>query len=431
MVKLPKTLHLGHGALCTLFLFLPRYASAQNLTDSQVSDVESRLAEGATHPWELGTRAQALLEHNAQAFSVFSLTIPSTSVPSNTSSALAPVFSIAKGVVNNRTASNGNITGPQPLVADDSAADPASIGPAVLLANWTNQGDGVDYAGAALDQLNFLYEKVPKTSDGAISHRTGEVQLWSDFVYMVPPFLAYYGLLTNNQSLITDAYTQIKLYRNYLRDTSADNLWAHIVLGTNPDGVANDPGHWSTGNAWAAAGMLRVLATIQSSPFASDMSSEQDDLADWVFEIQTAMYPHLNTTTNLFFNYADEMNTFPDAASTALLASTVYRLSLLRGVHHFLPDAEKCRETLFSSNSSGLVHFSSDGWLTPVVNPNSFGDEGSDSPESEAFILELQAAWTDWVNDGSQGANGALRFGSVHGVTVVLAALSVSWMLLF
>lgn len=63
-------------------------------------------------------------------------------------------------------------------MTDDSAADPASIGPAVLLANWTNLGDGVDYAGAALDQLNFLYEKVPKTSDGAISHRTGEVQLW-------------------------------------------------------------------------------------------------------------------------------------------------------------------------------------------------------------------------------------------------------------
>ncbi|KAJ3783584.1 Six-hairpin glycosidase [Lentinula aff. detonsa] len=430
MVKLPTRVYLGHRTLCTLLLLLQDVASAQNLTNSQISDVEMRLAEGATHPWELGTRAQALLEHDVQAFSVFSLIIPSTSVPSNTSSAIAPVFSIAKGVVNNRTASNGNITGPQPLVADDSAADPASIGTAVLLANWTNLGDGVDYAGAALDQLNFLYEKVPKTSDGAISHRTGEVQLWSDFVYMVPPFIAYYGLLTNNQSLITDAYTQIKLYRNYLRDTSAGNLWAHIVLGTNPSGVANDPGHWSTGNAWAAAGMLRVLATIQSSPFASDMSSEQDDLADWVFEIQTAMYPHLDTSSNLFFNYADEMNTFSDAASTALLASTVYRLSLLRGVHHYLPDAEKCRQSLFSSNSSGLVHFSSDGWLTPVVNPDSFGDEGSDSPESQAFILELQAAWTDWVNDGSQGANGASRSDSVNEATIVVAALSVFWMLL-
>jgi hypothetical protein len=53
----------------------------------------------------------------------------------------------------------------------------------VLLANWTGQGqgDGLDYAGAAQDQLNFLFQNVPKTSDGAISHRTEQVQLWSVF----------------------------------------------------------------------------------------------------------------------------------------------------------------------------------------------------------------------------------------------------------
>ena len=49
----------------------------------------------------------------------------------------------------------------------------------VLLANWTNQDAGqIDYAGAATDQLNFLFQDVPKTVDGAISHRVSEVQLW-------------------------------------------------------------------------------------------------------------------------------------------------------------------------------------------------------------------------------------------------------------
>jgi hypothetical protein len=60
---------------------------------------------------------------------------------------------------------------------DGSAADPASIGVAVLLANWTGQA-GEDYADAAKDQLEFLQFSVPKTSDGAISHRVSEVQLW-------------------------------------------------------------------------------------------------------------------------------------------------------------------------------------------------------------------------------------------------------------
>ena len=60
---------------------------------------------------------------------------------------------------------------------------------------------------------------------------------------MVPPFLAYYGITTGNQSMLQEAYNQVKLYRNYLRDDSAGGLWQHIVLGAN----GTDQGHWSTG----------------------------------------------------------------------------------------------------------------------------------------------------------------------------------------
>lgn len=74
---------------------------------------------------------------------------------------------------------------------EGSAADPASLGTVVLLANWTGQGhsDGLDYAGAATDQLDYLFEDVPKTHDGAISHRTEQVQLWSVFVQLSQRFV--------------------------------------------------------------------------------------------------------------------------------------------------------------------------------------------------------------------------------------------------
>lgn len=49
------------------------------------------------------------------------------------------------------------------------------------------------------------------------------------------------------------------------------------------------------------------------------------------------------------------------------------------------------------------------GWLTPVVNPDSYGAEGSESPEGQAFVVEMHSAWRDWVADGSKGANGAKR----------------------
>ncbi|KAG7097619.1 hypothetical protein E1B28_004952 [Marasmius oreades] len=416
----------------TLVLFLVAATFAQDLTETQISNVKARLAEGAKASWELGTRAEALLEHDASDFSVFHSPLPpSQSIPSNTQSGLTPVLSIAKNVVSNRASSNQNVVGPQPLMADGSAADPASIGVAVLLANWTKQGGG-DYAGAAKDQLDFLYQKVPKASNGAISHRTEDVQLWSDYVYMVPPFLAFYGALSQNKSLMSDAYTQIKLYRDTLRDTKANNLWKHIVLPSGGGGKP-DNGHWSTGNAWAAAGMIRVLATIQNSQFTNDFKNERDDLSNWISEIHGGMYSHLDSTS-IFTNYADvsasSSGSFHDGSGTALLASTVYRLSLLRGVHRYLPSAENSRKALFASSSNGsLEHFTSDGWLTPVVNPHAFGEQGAHSPEGQAFVLEMRAAWKEWVEDGSKGANSAratdVTFGLGWGNVVVVLAVTM------
>ncbi|KIM74461.1 hypothetical protein PILCRDRAFT_702405 [Piloderma croceum F 1598] len=452
---------------------------AESLSDADISLVEDRLAEGAQaseerapghfpsvylltvltallssyfFSWELGTRSQALLELNAKSYSVLSdnpLPPPST-IATNLGDAMSTVLGIAKSVVSNRSVSNGGKIGPQPLMNDSAAGDPASLGMVVLLANWTGQQrtDGLDYAGAAQDQLDFLFQDVPQTSDGAISHRTDQLQLWSDFVYMAPPFLAYFGMISQNQTLLSEAYNQISLYRNYLRDSSANNLWKHIVLGT---GV--DEGHWATGNGWAAAGILRVLGTIQNSKYAKSMMSEQKDLANWVKEIQDGMYGVLDSNW-LFKNYPDQnlsATNFYDASSTAIMASTVYRMALMSNVHTHVPLAEKSRLTLsaLSSNASSsdstsqsttatnstisrttsttsapsststspstldsagpLQHFTSSGWLTPVVDPYMISEQGTTSPEGEAFVLEMTAAWKDWVAAGSPGANGCLR----------------------
>ncbi|GLB43044.1 putative glycosyl hydrolase family 88 [Lyophyllum shimeji] len=413
--------------------------------------INARLADGAKASWELGTRLQAILALSAPAYSVLTPHTPlppPPSIPDPLSAPLAPFFSITRSVVANRTQSNANATGAQPLIQDGSAADPASIGFAVLLANWTGQAqrDGLDYAGAARDQLDFLLNKVPRTGDGAISHRVSQVQLWSDFVYMVPPFLAYYGVITQNRSLLVQAHDQIRLYRSYLRDPSANNLWKHVLLGTS----GNDEGHWSTGNAWAAAGMLRVLGTLRSSPYAPTLKAQQSDLASWVSEIHSAMYPHLDPASSLFPNYASQPpgapGNFLDAASTALLAATVYRLAMLRGTHTYLPAAERCRRALYAASSSspsssssassssssnstasGLEHFDPDGWLAPVVNPHAYREQGSQSPEAQAFVVEMQAAWRDWVADGSKGANAAARGmrGGVRWVAVVVGVAVV------
>jgi rhamnogalacturonyl hydrolase YesR len=105
----------------------------------------------------------------------------------------------------------------------------------------------------------------------------------------VPPFLAYFGVATSDQSYLSEAYNQIKLYRNHLKSDSG--AWKHIVLG---DG--QDPGLWNTGNGWAAYGSLRVLATMQNSEWAGEFTSEMGDLTAWVQEIVGAAFQKIKVS---------------------------------------------------------------------------------------------------------------------------------------
>ena len=131
--------------------------------------------------WELGTRAEALLELSVPSFSVLtpSLRCPHpSSLHASVNASLADVYTIARNAVAALPPPPSNGTGQPLFLGDFSAGDPASVGVAVLIANWTRLG-GEDYAGAATAQVEYLFgPDVPKTSDGAISHRVSQLQLW-------------------------------------------------------------------------------------------------------------------------------------------------------------------------------------------------------------------------------------------------------------
>jgi hypothetical protein len=155
-----------------------------------------------------------------------------------------------------------------------------------------------------------------------------------------------------------------------------------------------------------------------------------------VFVDESTYLCTLQQPNGLFKNYADMPtgnSSFDDASSSALLAATVYRLALLTGNKKFVPEAECTRATIFATNGStasaafspssssatahppspsstsgafvNTPHFTSDGWLSPVVNPLNVAVDGAMSPEGEAFVLMLHAAWRDWSVAGSPGAH--------------------------
>lgn len=64
-------------------------------------------------------------------------------------------------------------------------------------------------------------------------------------------------------------------------------------------------------------------------------------------------------------------------------------------------------------------------WLTPVANPYSYSHQGTESPEGQAFVVEMQAAWGDWVAQGSPGANHGVRLRVGSWVTLVAGCVGL------
>ena len=133
--------------------------------------------------------------------------------------------------------------------------------------------------GSSMFPFQLLY-KAPRTSTGAISHRIDSKQYWyailrsftrfsalishqtcvcrADGVYMGFPFIAAYGAVTNNQTLLQIAYDNCRLYRDaLLQDGPTGKLWAHIYSDDNKTFV--DPGLWATGEGISRGGDWKIF----------------------------------------------------------------------------------------------------------------------------------------------------------------------------
>lgn len=156
---------------------------------------------------------------------------------------------------------------------------------AAFIAREINSTQGY-FIAAAQDQLNYTLKGVPRAPSGAISQRTRAVALWADAMYMMPPFLAAYGLYTENSTLLQMAYDQIGLYRQALQYQSGPGkgLWGHIVSVVNGTSKWQDDNAWTTGEGWVTAGMLRTLASIAQSPFSEQMETQKANLVAWTKE---------------------------------------------------------------------------------------------------------------------------------------------------
>ncbi|GHJ87828.1 hypothetical protein NliqN6_4230 [Naganishia liquefaciens] len=373
----------------------------QPLDEGLLEEVVRHGVELSKGSWEIGTLFQARLEYDHPGLTPFGNEknlIP----PRSLLDLPALVLHVAKDTLNARPTSDDFPAGKgQVLCRDDAAGDPASLGIACLLFALAEEGDvasggserlvvrDVSMLQAVRLEAEFLEKDACRTEDGAISHRLKHLSLWADFVYMVPPFLAFLGLMSDDQDQQTSyfqaAYDQCRLYRQYLR--RGDGLWKHIIMG--PDKI--DPWPWATSNGWAAAGMLRVHATLQKADqeMRSRFRSQLTDLGIWALEIIKAAAEHVDSQ-GMVREYIDEPDFEGESCGTALLAYAAYRLAYLGISHEFVPFAERARKAVHRNISpQGLLEKVCD-----IVDERKWRER---SAEGQAFVIMLEAAARDYV----------------------------------
>ena len=172
----------------------------------------------ATHSWEYGSVFQALLEVYDPQHSVYGKhAFPNGQLPNLSASAAALDYIGSRIDLSGQTLADGA----------GSNGDPASLGVGALLLGVNDDR----YQQAADRQFRSLF-KAPAFFNGAISQRNAVPELWADAMFMIPPFLAYQAVATNDQSLLREAVRQCGLYRQVLMANTTEDwrgLWVHIV----------------------------------------------------------------------------------------------------------------------------------------------------------------------------------------------------------
>lgn len=349
--------------------------------DLDIFQISEKAKELSSHSWEYGTIAETLLEVHNPELSVFSVNaFPADKVPS---AFWADVQSLeyAHHFINASAITLAD--------GEGSAADPCSLGVSAIL---LGQSD-VEYLKAAQRQLNYLLTDVPRIDAGGISHLSEIAEAWSDFIAMVPPFMAYYAVVSSDIGLMDQTVQQVRFYRSLLRDPKT-GLWKHILGPRN-----EDRGFWSTGNGWAAMGMTRTLATIRHwGPAANrEQGRGWSVLAGWIKEIVDGAIAADDDKSGLLRNYINEKDWFGETSGTALIAASVYRMAALEpaifGVK-YVQWADRKAATVMKhvDRQTGIV--------SPVANPLGHGQrfpEMMGSSEGQSFVLMLYAAHRDYL----------------------------------
>ena len=253
---------------------------------------------------------------------------------------------------------------------DNGVNDPAASGEGVLHA-YEISGDA-DLKQAADAMLDYLLTRAPRSERGVIYHTLNSPEIWSDSLYMAPPFMAVAGAHA-------EAVAQIDGIREVLWNADS-RLFSH--RWHDGDKAFINRRFWGGGNGWAAACFSRVIAALPAG-----MVAEKERLAGYHRELLDGCIANMSSD-GLFHDFVDEPETFVEVNLSQMLAYSVFRG--VRGGwldHAYLEPANRMR-------AAAQARVDRHGFVTGVCGAPSFDHPGR-STEGQAFYVLMEASHRD------------------------------------
>ncbi|TBU28926.1 hypothetical protein BD311DRAFT_777905 [Dichomitus squalens] len=157
--------------------------------------------------------------------------------------------------------------------------------------------------------LRYILEECPRASvtrgaasrdEQLLSHRIDVVEIWSDSVYMLSPFLAPSG------------------------------EWSHIFDLTSYQ--FKRKAFWGVGNGWVCCGIIRVLLTVFHADFGLTSEAEDEQTAPLLRKVYHILLRTIRgclvyiLPSHLFRDVLDDPASFEETNLSQMLSYTLYRL---------------------------------------------------------------------------------------------------------
>ena len=252
-------------------------------------------------------------------------------------------------------------------------SDACAPGEAVL---WASRKTGDSTLLNGFNKLlDYVLNKAPRDKNGIIYHFTNISQIWSDSIYMLPPFLVAAGKYE-------EAIKQIEGARSYLWNNDK-KLLSHMWDCEKQEFARMD--YWGVGNGWSAAGITRVIYALPDS-----MKEEKKKLIGYTKEIIDGCLAHIRED-GLFHNIIDTPDSFVETNLSQMLAYSIYR-----GIKGGWIDSSYKNK---ADKMRTAAHFKVDdlGLVQGVCGSPEFDHPGT-ATEGQVFFILMEVAYNELIN---------------------------------